>query len=276
MRLGCSKLTRGLTFAAMLLGISAGNLVAQSSVLLAWNANTDSDTRGYNVYYGTVSQSYSHVVSVGLTPSVTLTNLLPGTTYYIAVRAYGSAGIEGPFSTEINYTVPASRPIPPDIALTSPVNGGLYVAPANVTLAANVTANSHTISSVEFYNGKTLIGQDAAPPYTMVWSNLAAGSYSVSTRVIYDGTSAVNSPSTAFTVAPVGSVIVKLQINSSQQAVLSGNGQANHNYDVQAKSNLKTNWSTIGSGTIAANGSFQFTDPNRATNKFRSYRLLVH
>jgi hypothetical protein len=276
MRFGPSKLTRGLTVAAMLLGGSAGVLMAQSSVLLAWNANTDSDTRGYYVHYGTVSLSYSNVVSVGSAPSVTLTNLTPGTTYYFAVSAYGSAGIEGPYSTEISYTVPLARPIPPSIAMTSPLNGAMYTAPANISMTANVTTNGHIISNVQFYNGKTLIGQDAAPPYSMVWSNVAAGSYSVSARVVYDGTSAVDSPSAGFTVAAAGSVFVNLQINSSRQAVLSGNGQANHTFDVQATSNLKTNWATIGHGTNTASGSFQFTDPNRATNKFRSYRLIVH
>ena len=41
--------------------------------------------------------------------------------------------------------------------LTSPANNSAYAAPATVSLAASVTANGHTITSVQFYNGTTLL-----------------------------------------------------------------------------------------------------------------------
>ena len=47
---------------------------------------------------------------------------------------------------------------PPTIALTAPVNGASYTAPATINLAASVTANGHTITKVQFYNGATLLG----------------------------------------------------------------------------------------------------------------------
>jgi hypothetical protein len=259
----------------MLLGFSAANLLAQSSVTLAWNTNSDSVTRGYNVHYGTASQTYTSVASAGSVPAVTITNLTPGTTYYFAVGAYGSAGIEGPLSSEISYAVPVSRPVLPAIALTSPAGGATYVAPANVSLAAGVTTNGHTISNVQFYRGTTMLGQDASSPYSMVWSNVAAGTYSIFARITYDGTSTLDSAPVSFTVGAAGSVVLNMLINPSRQVVLSGTGQANHTFDVQATSNLKT-WSSIGSGTNSSTGAFQFTDPSKATNKFRSYRLIVH
>jgi hypothetical protein len=57
--------------------------------------------------------------------------------------------------------------------------------------------------------------------------------------------------------------------------VLSGVGQAGHTYDVEATQNLKT-WTKIGTVTIGADGSFQYTDPTLATYAARFYRLGIH
>jgi hypothetical protein len=160
--------------------------------------------------------------------------------------------------------------------LTSPANGANFTAPANITLAPSITANGHAIASVQFYNGATLLGQDAVSPYSMVWSNVAGGSYSLTARVVYDGTSTVDSGPANITVAGTnGAVVLKHKINSSKHSVLSGTGQASRTFDVQASSNLKT-WTTIGSGTTASDGSFQWTDPTVATNKVRMYRFVAH
>ena len=50
---------------------------------------------------------------------------------------------------------------PPTIALTSPANNAAFTAPATISLAANVTANGHAITKVQFYSGTTLLGEDA-------------------------------------------------------------------------------------------------------------------
>jgi hypothetical protein len=249
----------------------AASAFSQSSVTLGWDAS--SGATGYNVHYGTTSQSYPNTISAGSATSATITNLTPGTTYYIAVGAYGSLGIEGSYSGEMSYTVPVARPTPPAIVLT-PSNGGPYVAPANMTFLANVTTNGHTINSVQFYNGATLLGQDVGPHYGLMWSNIGAGTYSLTARVVYDGSSTVDSIPLSFTVAPAGSAFLKLTVNPSRQAVLSGVGQASSTYLVQASPNLKT-WTNIGSLVAAADGSFQFTDPNAATYASRSYRLAL-
>src|SRR5262249_3365498 len=47
----------------------------------------------------------------------------------------------------------------PAIVLTSPANGTSYAAPGTVNLAANVTANGHSITAVRFFKGTTLLGQ---------------------------------------------------------------------------------------------------------------------
>jgi hypothetical protein len=74
-------------------------------LFLNWNPSPSSNVIGYDVYYGATSGIYSYKVSVTGT-SVTLSNMVPGQTYYIAATAYDAAGNESPFSSEISYTVP--------------------------------------------------------------------------------------------------------------------------------------------------------------------------
>src|SRR5206468_10135999 len=47
----------------------------------------------------------------------------------------------------------------PTVALTSPASGASYTATATINLAASVTANGHSISKVQFYNGSAMLGE---------------------------------------------------------------------------------------------------------------------
>lgn len=85
--------------------VSAGN----SSVtlyLVAPSTNADgsplTDLQGYNIYYGSVSGSYSSQAYVG-NPGIStyvVENLLPQTYYFVAT-AINSSGVESAFSNEI-------------------------------------------------------------------------------------------------------------------------------------------------------------------------------
>jgi sulfur relay (sulfurtransferase) complex TusBCD TusD component (DsrE family) len=104
-------------------------------------------------------------------------------------------------STPANVTVTA---VPlPSIALTAPANGASYAAPATINLAATVTANGHTITKVQFYNGATLLAEDTSAPYTLAWTSVSAGSYSLTAQAVYDSGSAVASTSANVTVTNV-------------------------------------------------------------------------
>jgi chitinase len=92
-------------------------------------------------------------------------------------------------SASVNVTVNPA----PTIALTSPANGASYTAPATINLAASVTANGHSITQVQFYNGSSLLNTATTAPYTYAWSNVAAGNYTLTARLTYDGGSTINS-----------------------------------------------------------------------------------
>jgi regulation of enolase protein 1 (concanavalin A-like superfamily) len=139
------------------------------------------------------------MVTVGSTTNAAIPGLVPGAEYFFAAMAVDSAGMESVFSNEVSYQVPLTT-TPPTIALTSPVNGATCTAPGTMTLAASVTANSHTITQVQFYNGTTMLGASTSAPYTMTWNNVSAGSYSLTAQAVYDSGSTVVSSAVNVTV----------------------------------------------------------------------------
>lgn len=89
--------------------------VANGSATLSWTApseNTDgsplNDLAGFKVYWGTASGNYGNSVTLA-NPSLStyiVENLLPGTTYYFATKAYNSQGLESSFSNEASKAIP--------------------------------------------------------------------------------------------------------------------------------------------------------------------------
>lgn len=85
------------------------NVVASTKdheVYVGWTALPSSELRGYNVYYGTVSGRYIQRHSVpSEETSFVIRDLEPGTTYYVAVRAFNGQGLESAFSQEVSVVV---------------------------------------------------------------------------------------------------------------------------------------------------------------------------
>lgn len=97
------------------------------SVSLAWNANPEPDVAGYKVHFGTQSGVYSNVIDVRGATSTTLPQMLMGSTYYLAVSAYNTAGQESPRSGEFSVTaaVPSSPALSTSFAMGSSSQGSL-------------------------------------------------------------------------------------------------------------------------------------------------------
>src|SRR5690349_16967665 len=73
------------------------------TVNLAWDANTEPNLTGYNLYYGTSSGVYSNKVGVGKVTSYSVT-LPNGGPYFFALTAVNAEGLESDFSTEATYS----------------------------------------------------------------------------------------------------------------------------------------------------------------------------
>ncbi len=75
-----------------------------ADIPLAWDANTEADLAGYKVYYGTTSGAYGTPIVIGKQTTYTITGLSAGT-YYIAVTAFNTSGLESGFSNEVSTTI---------------------------------------------------------------------------------------------------------------------------------------------------------------------------
>ena len=71
-----------------------------AQVTLEWDANSEPNISGYNVYYGNSSRDYDVTVGVWNWTSVTI-DLIDNETYYFAVTAYNTDGDESDYSSEI-------------------------------------------------------------------------------------------------------------------------------------------------------------------------------
>ncbi len=101
-----SQGSRGLALVALIFALFTMPVAfcAQNSMILAWDANPESDISGYRVHLGTTSGEYSIVQDVGNRTSFDLSELSPVGTYYCAVQAYNSSGLMSELSVEISFT----------------------------------------------------------------------------------------------------------------------------------------------------------------------------
>ena len=86
---------------------------SNSSVTFSWvpptensNGSALTNLAGYKIHYGAASQDYTQVVALS-NPSLSryVLDSLPSGTYYFAIAAYNSAGIESTLSGEISATL---------------------------------------------------------------------------------------------------------------------------------------------------------------------------
>jgi hypothetical protein len=99
-----------------------------------------------------------------------------------ALTATASDGL-GAQTTSTSRTITVSDTnAPPTVALSSPANNALYLAPANVTVTAAVSAPeaNGTIAKVDFFQNGNLVGTRTAAPWSMVVPGVVAGSYAFS------------------------------------------------------------------------------------------------
>ena len=133
-----------------------------AEVTLGWDSNPEPDLEGYvihrNAGYPGPPYDYSDTLSEDeltdpLHPKATLTGLREGNTYYIALTAYNTDGIESRFSNNVCVEV---------------VNG--VIEDCTASLAANSGGGSSSGSS---YNGACFIS--ASSVESPIFSNIVTG-----------------------------------------------------------------------------------------------------
>ncbi|ABQ26507.1 Ig-like domain-containing protein [Geotalea uraniireducens] len=165
-----------------------------TNVALQWNPNTDANLAGYKVYYQADSSTTpfngtGSPMDVSNQTTATVSNLDPGRTYYFAVSAYDTSGVESSYSNIV--TVPES--VLPTVSLSYPANN----TTASGTLSVTASAGDNVgVTKVEFYVNGVLNGTDTSTPYIYSWntSSLAAGNYTLMAKA-YDAAGNVDQSS---------------------------------------------------------------------------------
>jgi ABC-type transporter MlaC component len=147
-----------LFMATIMTALQLGAAPAQAGqASLSWSApttNTDgtpvSNLAGYNIYIGNASRSYQQKINAGLVSSYAVTNLADGATYYFAVTAYNSAGMESPYSVEGTKTFPA---LPTTYTITATAGAGGTITALNNSRVSSATSGGTTIQSVTVTQG---------------------------------------------------------------------------------------------------------------------------
>jgi hypothetical protein len=121
------------------------------AVSLAWNPNPEPDVAGYKVHFGTQSGVYSNVMDVRGSTSIALPQMLMGSTYYLAVSAYNTAGQEGPRSSEFSVTaaVPSSPALGTSFTMGGAAGSGQGKLQWKYPKTAASTADGFTVYASE-------------------------------------------------------------------------------------------------------------------------------
>ena len=236
------------------------------SVVWTWAATFHSSTSGTNGVHGD-----DNGVPCGLWDSTVISSLPHSFT-----NTFTSAGVFS-YYCSIHYSVGmtgqvlvASATLPPSLAITNPLNGAVFAAPANVTIQAGVTNGSGTVTNVQFLVDNTLLASENSDPFSAVTNNEPAGNYALSAIAQDDnGLSATNSVGISV-VTPVTVLLTNASRPSGTDFQFSYSADVGLNYVVQRSEDL-ISWVPLATNTAASN-PVVFDDSN-ATNSRDSYRV---
>jgi len=101
------------------------------------------------------------------------------------------------------------------VAITSPLPGATFTAPATVTISANATDATGTVTSVEFFADAVSLGTDTASPFSITTVGMPAGNYALTAK-------AMDSFGATATSAPVAITVQSQTQAAAAQAIALG------------------------------------------------------
>lgn len=234
-------------------GIFEAPLKATTSVTVMWNASSDTNVQGYKVYYGTVSQQYTNVVTVGNVTNTSIGGIHPGTTYYFAATSYNAAGWQSPYSPEISYTVPL---------LNAPLTSATKVA-SGFNFSVNGTAASPYVimASTNLVNWVALTTNTA--PFVFADTNTSQYSrrfYQAVLESVYIA---------QFYVPQAAPASLSATAYGTSGFTFNLTGTTGSAYVVLASTNLTT-WVPV----VTNNAPFNFVDPSATNMSQRFYEAV--
>jgi hypothetical protein len=155
------------------------------------------------------------------------------------------------------------------VALSTTVQAG-----QSVTLAWNRSSDTN-VAGYKIYDGVASHAYsnmvDAGNGTNATISGLIPGAtyYFAATTYAASGVESSFSSEVSYTVPILPGV--QLNVTPTRQFILTVTGLIGHTYDIQATQDFKT-WTVIGTVTVGAGGSLNFTDTNAASFSKRFYR----
>jgi beta-glucanase (GH16 family) len=133
----------------------------------------------------------------------------------------------------------------PSVSIISPQNDSHFDADSNITLVANASFSSGSISKVEFYQDLIKIGEAYTSPYQMSWNNVSPGNYRVSC-IAYSGSGLTSISDKAnitvgstWTTSPYGGTPAQVPGTiEAENFDLGGQGKAYNDSDMQNSGGL--------------------------------------
>ncbi|HXJ60817.1 MAG TPA: leucine-rich repeat domain-containing protein [Verrucomicrobiae bacterium] len=162
---------------------------------------------------------------------------------------------------------------PPTVAITSPINGASFIAPATITIQAAASDSDGSVTNVQFFDGVTSLGNRSSSPYSLSVS-LAVGSHAL-TAVASDN---LGARTTSLPVTVTGLTVIVI---SGTTRLPDGAFQFTFTNTPGASFTVLTTtnpavpvdeWKSAGAVLEASPGSYQFTDVT-TDSPLRFYRV---
>ncbi len=227
-------------------------LASTLTLSFAWNPVPETNIQGYRLYVGTTTNQYSRFYDTGNSVSFAVGELVSGQTYYFAVKAVSSSGIEGERSAELIVPV-TSKPSAVFDSYSGLTDEALTVS------ATGVLANDTDMDSKQLYatlfsgpaNGSVVLALDGGFVYTPRPGFVGKDSF------VYRATDGVYTSDPAIVEIVVKQLTVQLLVNGSFESGYQG-WSATGNQHVQVS----------GSPYVASAGSrlVTFNDVNLLSN----------
>jgi hypothetical protein len=201
---------------------------------------------------------------------------LPDGQYVFAARAVDNQGATTT-SAPARVTV---ADVPPTLVLSSPADGAVFAAPAQIELQAEVNnPGGQSLERVEFLQNETVVGQALAAPYRMTLSGVGPGNHVFQARLVFGGGRTVSSAPVTVTVTGVSQPPRLVEPTALppggpfQEFQFTARNLAGGTYQIEATTNF-TAWTVVASGSIT--GATQvFRVPRSTTSNRQFFRLVV-
>jgi FtsP/CotA-like multicopper oxidase with cupredoxin domain len=191
---------------------------ATPPIKVVWVANVLTTTAnaptGYLVQRASGSATATNFTTIATIYDATVktysdTALAPTTIYRYRVVPFNLVGNSAAVATIRNVTTATWTP--PTVTLTAPAAGATFVFPAAINFTATATAGSitgSTITSVQYYNGTSLLGTGTGATYAFTMNGAGGGSYALTAVVTNSlGMTAVSTARTVTVTVPAPLVI---------------------------------------------------------------------